>query len=223
MASLYSYKTKTPKSRRKTLQLNKEDELLFREKPKKIINNINKIENHLISMYNDTCFIENFMYNLKDTKDVKNIFDNVNYEINNLISDVKIKKNKQIKCVQVSEGLINNLTEEEWKEKCEELKEFLNSKNRNGIYIQDCAISKNGSGMCTVRGLQSHNDISVKKNNILERSINKTFDLVECTNPDIQHALTRWNCANMFKFYVKNTTVNNKGEQQFLKFLNIPF
>lgn len=223
MSTLYSYKTKTPKSKRKTLQLNKEDELLFKEKPKKIINNITKIENHLVSMYNDTCFIENFMYNLKDTKDVKTIFDNVNYEINNLISDVKLKKNKQIKCVQISEGMVNNLTEEEWKERCDELKEFLNSKNRNGIYIQDCMISKNATGMYTLRGLQSHNDINVKKNNILEKSINRTFELVECSNVEIEQSLAKWNLNNQYRFYVKNSNVNNKGEQQFVKFLNIPF
>lgn len=222
MTSLYTYKTKTPKSKRKTLQ-NKDDELLFKEKPKKILNFINKIENSIINLYNDTCFIENYMYNLKDTKDVKNTFDNINYEINNIISDVKLKKNIIIKCPSILEGQYSNMDDEEWKNISENLYLLLESKNKDGIYINDCVLNKNKKGECTIRGLMSFNDIKIKSNIILEKSINKKFDIVKLENNEIYEYLKKWNINKNIDFYVKNNITNNKGEQNFLQFLKLPF
>jgi len=64
----------------------------------------------------------------------------------------------------------------------------------------------------------------IKRNLILEKSINKRFEVVEVKNTEIDEYLKKW-CIdeNHFKFYVKNTSENNKGEQQFLKFLKMPF
>ena len=167
----YTYKSNkhTPKSRRKTLQnINKEDELLYKEKPKQFDIILDKLEKNIINLYSDVCFIESFMYNVKDTKEIRNIFDNVNMNIMNIISDNKIKKIKQIKCPSFIRGEYTIVSEEEFKEKIENLKMFLDYKNVNGIYVNDCITYSNKKNEYSLRGLKSFNETQIKKNEILQ-------------------------------------------------------
>lgn len=221
----YTFKSSkhTPKSKRKTLLQNKEDEILFQEKPKQFDLVLNKLETNILNLYSDFCFIENYMYNVKDTTEIRNIFNNINMNIMNVISDSKIKKIKPIKCISVMKAEYNIITEDDWNEKIYNLKTFLDSKNNNGIYINDCTIHINKNNEYTIRGIKSFNEINIKKNEILEKSINKKFELIKIDDSKINELLNKWNIKNNYNFYVKNNNDNNKGIQNFIEFLQIPF
>jgi len=222
----YTYKSNkhTPKSRRKTLQtLNKEDEILFKEKPKQFDIVLNKLEENIVNLYSDVCFMESFMYNVKDTKEIRNIFDNVNMNIMNIISDSKIKRIKQIKCPSFIKGEYTIVSEDDLREKIENLKLFLDYKNDNGIYINDCIIYLNKNNEYTLRGLKSYNETQIKKNEILEKSINKKFELIKIDNSKIIEILSKLGIRNDYTFFVKNNNDNNKGYENFMQFLTTPF
>lgn len=214
----------TPKSKRKTLQnINKEDELLFKEKPKQFDLVLNKLEDACINLYSDMCFIENFMYNVKDTREIRNTFDNVNMNIMNVISDSKLKKIKQIKCVNFIKGEYTIISEDEWVEKIQNLKFYLDSKNNEGIYLNDCTIFLNKNNEYSLRGLKSFNEVNIKKNEILEKSINKKFEIVKVSNDELYNQLEKLGIKNNYQFYVKNNNDNNKGLENFMQFIKTPF
>lgn len=214
----------TPKSRRKTLQnINKEDELLFKEKPKQFDIVLNKLEESFINLYSDMCFIESFMYNVKDTREIRNTFDNINLNIMNVISDNKIKKIKQLKCVSFLKGEYTIISEDEWIDKVQNLKFYLDSKNDDGIYLNDCTIFLNKNNEYSLRGLKSFNEINIKRNEILEKSINKKFEIIKITNNDIYEQLNKLGMKSDYQFFVKNNNDNNKGLENFMQFLKTPF
>jgi hypothetical protein len=222
----YTYKSNkhTPKSRRKTLQnINKEDELLFKEKPKQFDIVLSKLEENFINMFSDMCSIESFMYNVKDTREIRNTFDNINMNIMNIISDNKIKRVKQIKCIHFLKNEYTIISEDEWSEKCLYLKSYLDSKNDDGLYINDCTIHMNKNNEYTLRGLKSYNEMNIKKNEILEKSINRKFELIKLDNSIINELLNKLGIKTNYNFYVKNNNDNNKGLDNFLQFLKIPF
>lgn len=214
----------TPKSKRKTLQyLNKEDELLFKEKPKQFDLVLNKLEDTFLNLYSDMCFIESFMYNVKDTREIRNTFDNINMNIMNVISDNKIKKIKQIKCINFIKGEFTIVNEDDWNEKIQNFKMFLDYKNDNGIYINDCTVFLNKNNESSLRGLKSFNEVNIKKNEILEKSTNKKFEIIKINNSEISDLLNKLGIKNEYTFYVKNNNDNNKGSDNFMQFLKIPF
>jgi len=220
----YTYKSNrhTPKSRRKTLQ-NKEDEALYKEKPKQFDIVLNKLEQNVINLYSDMCFIESFLYNIKDTREIRNIFDNINLNIMNMISDTKIKKIKPLKCISIIKGEYSILTEDDWKDKVQNLKAFLDSKNNEGIYINDCTIHSNKNNEYTLRSIKSLHETTIKKNEILEKSINKKFEILRVDSSKIHELLEKWGINSQYMFYVKNNNDNNKGYENFMQFLSLPF
>ena len=169
------------------------------------------------------CFIESFMYNVKDTREIRNTFDNINLNIMNVISDNKIKKIKQLKCVSFLKGEYTIIGEDEWMDKIQNLKFYLDSKNDDGIYLNDCSIFLNKNNEYSLRGLKSFNEINIKRNEILEKSINKKFEIIKVTNTDIYEQLNKLGIKSDYQFFVKNNNDNNKGLENFMQFLKTPF